>query len=467
MDTFLTHRPPRQPEEQSLKVGGLLGTQLHRDYPVIDHGKGVFLYDTEGRDYLDGSSGAIVANIGHGVEAIATAAREQISQVAYSYRTQFANQPARTLAEKILDRAEDKSSAFFLSSGSEANEAAIRLCLQYWRERGQASKQRILSRHISYHGNTLGALSLSSDMRRRELAGLAVSEPLLSPCYCYRCPFGKEPLTCGLDCADDLEHSIRTIGAEQIAAYFTEPIIGATGGAIVPHEGYFARIREICDRHDILLVVDEVITGFGRTGKWFAMHHWGVASDITVLGKGLNAGYAPLSAVLINEKITETLANGSGAISIGNTHSGNPLSAAICNAVLDYVDGHDLVTRARELGPVLEKALRPLADSYAFIGDIRGLGLLWAIELVQSADSKAAFSPGSAVTNKLIEYAFESGLIIYPCRGLIHADEGDAVLIAPPLTVTESEIDMLVERLDTAIQKLAAWLSENAYTKGL
>ncbi|MEM7168544.1 MAG: aminotransferase class III-fold pyridoxal phosphate-dependent enzyme [Pseudomonadota bacterium] len=466
MESLLIQSPEAVASGLDSKVSGLLGARLHHDYPVIEHGEGVFLYDSKGKEYLDGSSGAIVANIGHGVDIIGSVAQQQISRVAYTYRTQFSNSCAKTLAEKILAKSGDKASAFFLSSGSEANEAALRLALQYWREHGRPTKQRVLSRRISYHGNTLGALSLSSDVRRRELGGLAICEPLVAPCYCYRCPFGKQPGSCQIDCADDLERAIRTIGAEQIAAFFVEPIIGATGGAVVPHWGYFAKVREICDRYDILLIADEVITGLGRTGKWFGLHHWGVASDITVLGKGLNGGYTPLSAVLLSRSVTDALADGSGAVSIGNTHSGNPLSAAICNAVLDYVDGHDLVERAANMGPHLAAALRRLLQKYSIIGDVRGMGMLWAVELVQSRGSKEPFPAGCKLTDKIIQLAFENGLILYPCRGLVHEDEGDAFLIAPPLIISEEEIEILIDRLDTCLSRLMDWLVRNSHIKG-
>ena len=283
---------------------------------------------------------------------------------------------------------------------------------------------------------------------------MLIEEPIIAPSYCYRCPFGRTPQSCDIDCAQHLENTILALGAQNVAAFITEPIIGATGGAIVPHEGYFSRVREICDRHDILLVVDEVITGFGRTGKWFGMHHWGVSADLAILGKGINAGYTPLSAILLSEKILTAIAKGSGRVSIGHTHSCNPLSAAICCAVIDYIETHNLVEQAVHKGAVLSEKLRSLAQTYPFVGDVRGMGLLWGIEFVSNRDSKEPFPPEARITDRFVEVAFENRLIVYPCRGLVNGDRGDAVLIAPPLVITESQLDILAERLDKTLRAL-------------
>jgi len=331
----------------------LLRSNFDKKPPMISYGQGARLYDDNGKEYIDGSSGAMVANLGHGNAEIAAAASNQIHQVAYTYRTQFRNRPAEELAEKLITLSRDKSKAFFLSSGSEATEAAIRLTLQYWREVGIPIKRKILSRRISYHGNTLGALSLSADSRRQTISDITVFEPTVSPCYCYRCPKGLSPEQCNVDCASLLEDAILQMGPDNVAAFITEPIIGASGGAIVPHREYMGRVRAICDKYNILLIVDEVITGLGRTGEWFAMHHWGVGSDITILGKGLNAGYTPLSAVLLNNRIHDAIREGSKQVSFGHTHSGNPLSTAIALSVIEQVEKNNLVERAKHSGAAL------------------------------------------------------------------------------------------------------------------
>lgn len=433
----------------------LLKPDLNRHYPMIERGEGAFLYDQVGKAYLDGSSGAVVANIGHGVEEIAEAARAQISSIAYTYRTQFSNEPAEKLASKIIERAGDKTAAFFLSSGSEANEAAIRFVIQYWREKGKPRKRRILSRRISYHGNTLGALSLSSDSRRRELSGLVIEEPVVAPSYCYRCPMGSSPEICDIDCAKHLEDTILAAGPDKVAAFITEPIIGATGGAIVPADGYFKRVREICDKYEVLLVADEVITGFGRTGKWFGLHHWDISADLAILGKGLNGGYTPLSAILLSQEIVTAIAEGSGRVTVGHTHSCNPLSAAICSAVIDYIEAHSLVEKAARKGAALGQALQVLAQRYPFIGDVRGKGFLWGIEFVSARETKEPIPQETRFTDRFVDLAFDNGLIVYPCRGLIAGDRGDAILIAPPLVISDAEIEILLDRLNRTLERIA------------
>ena len=436
----------------------LLQSQIDRLPPEVVRGRGVYLYDSAGKDYLDGCSGAAVANIGHAVPEMAEAAHSQISEIAYTFRTQFRHAKAEELASKIVSKTDDKVAAFFLSSGSEATESAIRLALQYWQERGQPKKRRILSRLVSYHGNTLGALSMSSDLRRRELNELTVSEPAVAPCYCYRCPYNAAPSNCEIACADDLEEQILRIGAEHIAAFIVEPIVGATGGALVPRQGYLARVREICDRHDVLLIVDEVISGFGRTGKWFATEHWGVSSDLTIMGKGLNAGYSALSAVLLHERLLTAIREGSGRVSIGNTHSCNPLAAALCCEVIDYVDRHDLVARAAARGGSLGRRLKKLANRFDFIGDVRGIGLLWGLEFVADKGTKAVLPAETRATELAVDAAFQNGLLVYPCRGLLPRGGGDAILVAPPLTISESELDDLEQRLVQGLTTLAPML---------
>jgi adenosylmethionine-8-amino-7-oxononanoate aminotransferase len=437
--------------------GSLLRSNFDRIPPKISHGHGATLVDDQGKDYIDGSSGAMVANIGHGNSAIAAAASQQINKVAYTYRTQFTNAPAEALAEKLIFLAEDKTKVFFLSSGSEATEAAIRLTLQYWREVGRPTKRKILSRRISYHGNTLGALSLSADARRHSISDITAFEPTVSPCYCYRCPLGLEPGTCNVDCANLLEESILQTGPENVAAFITEPIIGASGGAIVPHQNYMSRIRAICDTYDVLLIVDEVITGLGRTGEWFAMHHWKESSDITILGKGLNAGFTPLSAVLLNARVDEAIRTGSRQIAFGHTHSGNPLSAAIALAVVETIEKDELVERARVKGAQLGRTLNEIGNQFEMVGDIRGLGMLWGIEFNQFDSQRTPFHKGVGFTDLFVKTAQTNGLIVYPCRGLVNATFGDAIIIAPPLNTTDVEMERLASRLHETL-----WQTHNA-----
>jgi adenosylmethionine-8-amino-7-oxononanoate aminotransferase len=430
--------------------------------PIISYGRGSTLYDISGKDYIDGSSGAMVANLGHGVEEIAEAAATQMRAVAYTYRTQFRNEPAETLAASLTRHSGDKKSAFFLSSGSEATEAAIRLAIQVWQEAGLGTKRRILSRRISYHGNTLGALSISADSRRQAISGLSVETTLVPACYPYRCTAAGD---CDGSCICHLEDTIELVGAANIAAFVLEPVIGASGGAIVPHGSYLQQVRDICNRHDILLIFDEVITGLGRTGKWFAAHHWNVSSDITILGKGLNAGFTPLSALLLSERVTKVIEQGSGRVSFGHTHSGNPASTAICNAVINYIERNNLVARAESLGPHLFERLLDVTRRHAFVGDVRGIGMLWGIEFVSDPETKRPFHRGFGITDRVVASAAANGLIVYPCRGLHGSRDISAVLIAPPLTITALEIDALFDRLSKTLDDVANQLPSNSNAK--
>lgn len=308
----------------------LLKQTVDAHYPMVARGEGVWLYDTEGKAYLDGASGAMTANIGHGVPDIAAAIGEQLGKIAFTYRSQFTNAPAEALARRLVDLSPPGlTQAFFVNSGSEAAEHSMRVALHVWRERAQPQKTKILGRLRSYHGMTMGALSMSGhDARRKDYGPLLHAFSVVPPAYCYRCPWGKVPQSCQLECAEAWEAAITAEGAENIAAIIAEPIVGSAGGALMPREGYFRRLREICDKYDVLLILDEVITGMGRTGEWFAAQRNDVVPDILMIGKGLSAGYTPMAAVLLRESLVESMRQGSGQAPFGHTFSGNPLSAA-------------------------------------------------------------------------------------------------------------------------------------------
>jgi len=342
-----------------------------------------------------------------------------------------------------------------MNSGSEANEAAFRIALQYWKAKGKPAKRKVIGRAPSNHGNTIGTLSIAHDVRRDEISDVVIpgSDTKLAPCYCYRCPFGKSPSSCQTECARDLERVVSEIGPESIAAFFAEPITGALGGALTPPANYFSIVRDICNRYEILLVADEVVTGFGRTGSWFAMHQWNVSADISVVGKGLAGGYTPLSGCLVTKDVGETLA-GCGRIPIGHTHSANPLSASIANTVLAYMQEHRLVDLVAGKAARLEQGLRELSSRHPIIGDVRGRGLLWALEFVSERSTKAPLVRAGTFTANVVRSARDAGLIVYPCRGLDPFGRfggGDAILLAPPLVITDEEIDILLQRLDVAL----------------
>lgn len=443
----------------------LIKPLLGSDLPVISHGKGIYLYDTEGNHYLDGASGAVTVNIGHGVKEIVNAMIDQANQVSFVYRSQFTSIPAERLAEKLASIAPgDLNSVFFVNSGSEATETALKVALQYWQEKGKPGKNRIISRRTSYHGITLGALSMSGHVARRfRFEPLLADYPVVSPPYCYRCPFTEQFPDCALKCAHELETAILNIGQENVAAFIIEPVIGAAGGAIVPPDGYHQKVREICDKYDVLLIADEVMTGCGRTGRNFAIDYWGIVPDIMALGKGLSSGYTPMAATLVSDKIISEIENGTKVIMSGHTYSANPLSAAVCLAVMDYMENNRLVENAAYQGQILAEGLKQIAYRYPIIGDVRGLGLLHGMEFVANKETREPFQVHSKVTERIIRKSFESGLIIYPAAGGIDGFQGDAIIVSPPLVITAEETRLLLTILEESI----AAVSLELYNEGL
>ncbi|WP_223701913.1 aspartate aminotransferase family protein [Sutcliffiella deserti] len=438
----------------------LIKPLLDKDYPIISHGNGVYLYDTTGKKYLDGSSGAVTASIGHHVQAVIDAMSEQAGKVSFVYRSQFSSVPAENLAKKLMSIAPGEVNwSFFVNSGTESVETAMKVAIQYWQEKGKQDKNKIISRWKSYHGITLGALSLSGHADRRvRFENLLEKSPIVEPPYCYRCPFKLEYPNCQLKCAWDLERAIMEFGPENIAAFVAEPIVGAAAAAITPPEGYYQKIKEICTKHDILFIADEVMTGIGRTGKMFAMEHWGVIPDIICIGKGMSAGYTPIAATLVSNTIIETILMGSKVIMSGHTYSANPQSAAVALAVLEYIEKENLVENARIVGEYLKEKLEQLQQSYSIIGEVRGKGLLLGIEIVTDHMTKYPFSNEKAITLRLIDKAQKNGLLLYPASAGIEGVGGDAIIVSPPLTVTNEEIDELILIFEKTLSELTAEL---------
>ncbi len=427
--------------------------ELNKSYPFVSHGKGIYLYDKQGNAYIDGCSGAVTASIGHAVSEIAEAMYAQARQVSFAYRSHFSSDAVEALAAKLAEWSPgDVNYSFFVSSGSEATETAQKIAIQYWQERGYERKNRVLSRWMSYHGITMGALSMSGHvLRRKRFVPLLADYPCVPAPYTYRRPEGISEEAFGQWCADQLELAILRVGPEHVAAFIAEPVIGASGGAIVPPAGYYQRIREICDKYDVLFIADEVMTGIGRTGKPFGIDHWGVVPDIMALGKGMSAGYTPMAATMVREAIIDTIANGSGSIMAGHTYSANPQSAATALAVVEYIEKHRLVENAAAQGAYLLDGLRKLTEEFPLVGDARGLGLLCGLEFVKDPRSKEPFPLSLGVANRVIRRAFEKGLMIYPAIGGIEGVAGDAVIVAPPLVITREEIDRLLTILRDAI----------------
>lgn len=432
----------------------LLKQNVDRHYPTVTHGKGVFLYDTDGRRYLDGSSGPMAASIGHGVKEIAQAVSAQMARVSFTYRTQFTNEPAEKLARKLVDLAPgDLGAAFFVSSGSEATEYAMRAAVGYWHGRGRPEKVKILGRDISYHGMTMGALSMSGHAARRPDYGTLLHPfPVAPPAYAYRFAWPQESEQAYAErAAREFEASIIAQDPATVAAVILEPIVGAAGGVLVPPAGYLAKVREACDRQGVLLILDEVITGMGRTGEWFACSTEGVVPDVLVLGKGLSGGYAAMAGVLLRDHMIEAIRSGSGIAPFGHTFSGNPLGAATCLAVVDYMERNDVLANTRDRGHQLEVGLRKLAARFPHVADVRGRGLLWGFELVVDRETRQAPAARHNVSGVLVDKCFERGLVIYPA-GIQPLN--NAVIISPPLTVSADEINLLLEMLSNALEAI-------------
>ncbi len=434
------------PQSQHLLPRGAPALRIHR-------AEGVYVYDTEGRRYLDGSAGPLAANLGHSVPEILAAMERQLRLATFAHGSEFVSAAQERAAELLVSFAPPGlSSVFFVSGGSEATEAALKLARQYWVDAGRPGKYKIVGKRASYHGATLGALAASGFASRQ-----APYEPLLLPfphipeVYCRRCPFGLTYGRCALECATALEETIRREGAETVAAVIVEPVSGAANAAVVPPPEYLPLLREICTRHEVLLIADEVMTGLGRTGANFAVDHWGVVPDILVCAKGLGAGYMPIGAVVAHERIARTILRGSGRFLHGHTYAGNPLACATAAAVLAYLRDHDLVAAARAKGDLLRRELEPLRDHPA-VADVRGIGLMWGVEFEPPQDHPAASSPAAAV----VASALRHGLLVYPAGGALPGSVPNQILVGPPLTIAEPELVLLGRLLRASVAQAFA-----------
>jgi len=447
-----------------MKRSYVIRPELNKEYPVISHGKGIYLYDKQGKRYLDGCSGAVTALIGHAVEEVVEAMHEQAKKVSFAYRSHFSSDAVEELAAKLAEWAPGSLGwTFFVSSGSEATETAQKIAIQYWQEQGRFTKNRIISRWMSYHGITMGALSMSGHvLRRKRFVPLLENYPAITGPYPYRKPEGLSMEAYALQCANELETAILRTGPEQVAAFIAEPVIGATAGAVVPPDGYFQRIREICDKYEVLFIADEVMTGIGRTGKAFGVNHWGVEPDMITIGKGMSAGYTPMAATIVSEEIIGTIAKGSGSIMAGHTYSANPQSAAVSLAVLKHIEKHNLIEKAAAYGAYLLQGLQQLAEELPLIGEARGLGMLCGLEFVKNKQTREPFALSENVSGKVIAKAFEKGLLVYPAVGGIDGVAGDSIIIAPPLTISKEEIDELLRLLKEAIESVQQELRQQA-----
>jgi adenosylmethionine-8-amino-7-oxononanoate aminotransferase len=436
---------------------------LHRSpkavMPVAISGSGVEIVDAEGRRYLDASGGAAVSCLGHGHPDVLAAMRKQLGTIAYAHTAFFTTEVAERLADRLIEDAPPGMSRVYLvSGGSEAIEAALKMARQYFVEIGQPKRRHIIARRQSYHGNTLGALAVGGNAwRRAQFEPLLIKTHHIDPCYAYRMQReGESDADYAARASQALEDTILEIGPDRVIAFVAETVVGATAGAVPPVGDYFKRIRTICDRYGVLLILDEVMCGMGRTGTLHACEQEGVAPDLMAVAKGLGGGYQPIGAVTLTQRIYEAFAKGSGTFQHGHTYMGHPMAAAAALAVQDVIRRDGLLANVVEMGARLERRLKERFGQHPFVGDIRGRGLFWALELVSDRASKRPFDPAAKLNARVKREAMALGLMVYPMGGTVDGVNGDHVLLAPPFIVDGSQVDAIVDRLGASLEAAIA-----------
>jgi adenosylmethionine-8-amino-7-oxononanoate aminotransferase len=432
--------------------------QAKNQRPILEHAEGVYMYDQKGKRYLDGSSGAMVSNIGHSNKRVLSAMQAQMDKATFGYRLHFQTEPAEALAKMTASLMPDGlDKVFFTSGGSEGVESAIKLARQYAFTTGASSRWKVISRYPSYHGASLGALALTGyDPLTRPFEPMMRAMPKIAAPQCYLDKDNLSNEERGLRYAEMLREEIIQQGAETVLAFIMEPVGGASTGALVAPDSYYGRIREICDGFGVLLIYDEVMTGAGRTGRFLAAEHWNIRPDIVVLSKGFGAGYMPLGAVVADNILVDAVVD-SGGFQHGFTYAGNPLACSAGVAVIEELIEHNLIGNAERMGEILKAELMKLMDRYPFIGDVRGKGLLLAFELVQDRDSMEPLPRELNAFNELVNLSYDNGLIIYSRRSR-GGDVGDHFLVCPPLIVEQNHINEIIEKLVISLDELAASL---------
>ena len=413
---------------------------LTKNYLKASTARGVHIFDENGKAYLDGSSGAVTCSLGHSHEKVIPAIKKQLDKLQFVYRSQFGSEEAEQLATKLYEISIHRKHehTFFVNSGSEAIETAMKTALQYWQEHGHPEKKHFLSRWKSYHGITVGALSLSGHTLRRQRF-----ENSLEKYPSLHADLENDPLELQLS---ELVEVIERTGAKHIAAFVAEPIVGAAGSALTPHPDYYREIKKICDQYSILFIADEVMTGLGRTGKWFGMEHWDTVADIVAIGKSLGAGYAPIAATMMTEKILDPIKKGSGLIMAGHTYSGHPLSCATALKVLEVVEEDHLLENVRDKGDYIKNELIALKERYSFIDIVRGKGLLMGIEFDRRQ---------KGMQTRFIERCFQNGLLVYPAVGGPHGTDENGILISPPFIISQEEADELLDKFAQSLKEVS------------
>src|SRR5210317_265542 len=427
--------------------------------PIASHGQGCYLFDTDGNKYLDASGGAAVSCLGHAHPTVIAALHAQLDSLTYAHTSFFTSEPAERLARRLVDQAPaGLDRVYLVSGGSEAVEAALKLARQYFTEIGQPQRRKIIARRQSYHGNTLGALAAGGNQwRRAQFDPLLIDTHHIAPCYAYRGQHADETeWDYGQRMANELEQKIIELGAENVMAFIAEPVVGATAGAVPPVDGYFKRIRDICDQHGVLLILDEVMCGMGRTGTLYACDQDGIAADIVCIAKGLGAGYQPIGAALCSAKIYCAIEQGSGFFQHGHTYLGHPMAAAAANAVLDVFFDQEVLDQVTPLGQDLQSRLEQAFGQHPHVGNIRGRGLFRGIEFVSDRDTKTPFDPALGLAGKLKKTAQANGLLCYPMAGTIDGRMGDHILLAPPFIMQNDDMEHLLAKLVKTVDDVLA-----------
>ena len=432
---------------------------LQHTPPVASRGQGVYLTDAQGKRYLDASGGAAVSCLGHGHPDVLAAMHAQIDRLAYAHTSFFTTEVAEALADKLIANApEGMSHVYFVSGGSEAMEASLKMARQYFVEIDQPQRTHFIARRQSYHGNTLGALSIGGNQWRREpFAPMLMPVTHVSPCYPYReQQAGEAPEQYGQRLAQELERAILEKGADRVMAFVAETVGGATAGVLVPVPGYFSAVRKVCDRYGVLLILDEVMCGMGRTGTLHACEQEGVLPDLLAVAKGLGGGYQPIGAVLAQAKIVNAMHQGSGFFQHGHTYLGHAIACAAALAVQQVFERDQLLVQVRKRGGFLKQLMCSTWDEHPHVGDIRGRGLFWGIELVQDRVTRTPFDPARKLHARIKQEAMARGLMVYPMGGTVDGRYGDHVLLAPPFITSEAELTLMVERLGSAMDAAIA-----------
>jgi adenosylmethionine-8-amino-7-oxononanoate aminotransferase len=436
---------------------------LHRSasavMPVAVGGKGIELFDRDGKSYLDASGGAAVSCLGHGHPDVLAALHSQLDTIAYAHTGFFTTEIAERLADRLVEDAPaGLDHVYLVSGGSEAIEAALKMARQYFVEKGESQRRHIIARHQSYHGNTLGALAAGgNEWRRAQFRPLLIETHHIDPCYAYRLQeVGESDAAYAARAAQALEDKVLELGSDQVIAFVAETVVGATLGAVPPVADYFKRIRAICDRYGVLLILDEVMCGMGRTGTLHACEQDGIAPDLIAIAKGLGGGYQPVGAVLLSKQIFDAFSKGSGFFQHGHTYMGHPMAAAAGLAVQEVIRRDGLLANVAAMGGHLQRRLEERFANHHYVGNIRGRGLFRGVEMVSDGDTKQPFAPELKLNALIKREAMARGLMVYPMGGTIDGVRGDHVLLAPPFIVNREQVDMIVERLGDAVDAAVA-----------